>query len=187
MTEATARVLVALGSNVGDRAAHLRYAILRLHELLADLRVSHSVETQPVGVPSSQPPFLNAAAVGFSALRPSALLGRLLAIEERRGRTRPYRGAPRTLDLDLVLFGDVVMNSPALTLPHPAFRDRLFVLGPACEIAPELRDPVTGLTIRQLLVRAKLGAERVDPGAGDGRYLASAEPDAGGTGSDEPR
>jgi 2-amino-4-hydroxy-6-hydroxymethyldihydropteridine diphosphokinase len=156
MADNAAPVVVALGSNLGDRAAHLRYAILRLSELLASLRVSRIIETRPVGVPVAQGFFLNAVAVGVSTRSPSAILHSLLAIEHDRGRTRPSRWAPRTLDLDLVLVGGQVVETDALTLPHPRFRDRLFVLGPLCEIAPDLRDPVTGLTARQLLVRAML-------------------------------
>ena len=79
------------------------------------------------------------------------LLDELLAIEREFGRERPYPGAPRTLDLDLVLLGDAVIDEPGLQVPHPRFRDRFFVLGPMAEIAPELEDPVTGLRVAELL------------------------------------
>jgi 2-amino-4-hydroxy-6-hydroxymethyldihydropteridine diphosphokinase len=151
-----APVAVSLGSNLGDRRAHLAYGIDRLAQLLADLVVSRIYETDPVGV-GNQPRFLNAAAVGRSALAPRALLLALHAIEQARGRQRPFPGAPRTLDLDLVLVGNLVVSEPGLELPHPRFRQRRFVLAPLAEIAPDLIDPVTGLTVRQLLARLDAG------------------------------
>jgi 2-amino-4-hydroxy-6-hydroxymethyldihydropteridine diphosphokinase len=143
---------VALGSNLGDRCASLDRAVGRLGELLGDLRVSGFRETDPVGV-SPQPRFLNAAAAGTTALGARALLDALQAIEREHGRTRPFAGAPRTLDLDLILFGDTIVDEPGLAVPHPRFRERLFVLEPLGEIAPDLLDPVTGLTIAELLQR----------------------------------
>lgn len=82
----------------------------------------------------------------------------LRAIEAAAGRTRPYQGAPRTLDLDLILAGDEVIDEAGLTVPHPRFRDRLFVLEPLAGIAPDLRDPISGLTARELLEKKKAGA-----------------------------
>jgi 2-amino-4-hydroxy-6-hydroxymethyldihydropteridine diphosphokinase len=145
-------VAVALGSNVGAREAHLAFAVERLRHLLRDLRVSRFYQTEPVGV-EPQAVFLNAAAVGTTPASPSDLLAALLAIERERGRERPYPGAPRTLDLDLILHGDAIVRAEALEVPHPRFRDRAFVLQPLAEIAPGLRDPVTGLTVADLLRR----------------------------------
>ena len=145
------RVAVALGSNLGDRSEHLRYAVSRLRGLLADLEVSAFIETAPFGVGDEQPLFLNAAAVGEASLAPGDLLRALLAIEHERGRERPFPKAPRTLDLDLVLFGDRIVHEPDLVVPHPRFRERRFVLEPLAQIAPEMRDPVTGRTVRELL------------------------------------
>jgi len=144
-------VAVALGSNLGDRRAHLNFAVGRLRQFLGDLQVSRYHETTPVGVEGHQPDFLNAAAVGTTTLTAHEVLNTLLAIELERGRERPYPGAARTLDLDLVLFGDEIIDQPPdLIVPHPRFRDRAFVLAPLAEIAPARRDPVSGYTIAEL-------------------------------------
>ena len=144
------RAAVALGSNLGDRASHLRYAVARLRRMLSGVVVSHFIETRPEHA-VDEPLFLNAALVGGTRDTPDRLLERLLSIEEERGRVRSYPGAPRTLDLDLVLVGDLAVESPCLTLPHPRFRSRAFVLEPLAEIAPAFVDPVTGKTVAQLL------------------------------------
>ena len=146
------RVAIALGSNVGDRESHLQFAVDRLSSIISDRRVSRWYETEPVGV-GAQPPFLNAAAVGDTDLSPRALLDTLLAIERERGRERPFPGAPRTLDLDLILYGDRVIDEPELSVPHPRFRERAFVLEPLAEVAPDLVDPVTGRRVRELFAR----------------------------------
>jgi len=146
-----ARVAIALGSNLGDRRAHLDFAASRLASVFSNLIVSRYHETDPVGVPGEQPLFLNAAALAETAAAPRAVLDRLMAIERECGRERPFPNAARTLDLDLILLGDVVIDEPGLTIPHPRFRDRRFVLEPLAEIAPELVDPVTGSTVAELL------------------------------------
>lgn len=146
---------IALGSNLGDRADRLAFAVERLRAVLDEMRVSRVHETAPEGVPP-QPPFLNAVVVGRTRLDPQPLFELLQAIEHAAGRERPYRGAPRTLDLDLVLLGDVVVRTPALEIPHPRFRARRFVLEPIVEVAPDLVDPVSGLTMQQLLDRLDL-------------------------------
>jgi 2-amino-4-hydroxy-6-hydroxymethyldihydropteridine diphosphokinase len=144
-------IAVALGSNLGDRAAALRFATARLTELLDALRVSSYYETGPEGPGvADHPPYLNAAATGLSCLTGSELLAALLQIERDFGRERPYPLAPRTLDLDLILAGGDIIDTDDLKLPHPRFRTRLFVLDPLVELAPDLRDPVTGKTIAAL-------------------------------------
>jgi 2-amino-4-hydroxy-6-hydroxymethyldihydropteridine diphosphokinase len=145
---------VALGSNLGDRRAHLDYAVSRLHAVLGHLRVSRYRATEPVGVPEPQRQYLNAAAVGESTMTARQLLEALFAIERERARERPYRGASRTLDLDLILFGGAVVDEPDLVVPHPRFRDRPFVLEPLAEVAPDLRDPISGWSVAELLVRS---------------------------------
>ena len=143
--------VIALGSNLGDRRAHLEWAIDRLRGLLTNLRVSSFIETEPVDVPSPQPPFLNGAVVGEATLAADALLGELLALERERGRERTGVRAPRTLDLDLILYGDLIVDSPTLVIPHPRFAERAFVLEPLAEIAAEMRDPRTGKNMARLL------------------------------------
>jgi len=145
------RVAVALGSNLGDRRAHLDHAVAALHNLLSNLSVSLYYDTVPAGIIGPQPVYLNAAAVGDTPLPARALLDALLAIEGARGRTRPHPNAPRTLDLDLILVGQTVLDEPGLILPHPRFRERRFVLEPLAQIAPDLRDPVSGKTVGELL------------------------------------
>ena len=153
-------VAIALGSNLGDRRAHLDWAVDRLREFLDDVRVSSIIETDPVGVPDEQPRYLNAVAVGKTALEPEALLDRLLALERARGRERPAPNAARTLDLDLILYGSLMLNTNQLEIPHPRFRDRAFVLGPLAELQPDWRDPVSALTVEELLIRAKDRGQR---------------------------
>ncbi|HYM24850.1 MAG TPA: 2-amino-4-hydroxy-6-hydroxymethyldihydropteridine diphosphokinase [Vicinamibacterales bacterium] len=146
-------VAVSIGSNLGDRQSHLRFGIYRLSRILDDMRVSNQRKTAPVGAAPDnivQPDFLNAAVVGTTRLTARRLLDALLAIEQERGRERPFPNAPRTLDLDLILYGDAVVDEPGLQVPHPRFRERRFVLEPLAEIAPNLVDPGTGRTIGDL-------------------------------------
>ena len=152
---ATSDVVIALGSNIGDREAHLAFAVARLSAVLSNLKQSRWYDTAPVGVSGDQPRYLNGVVVGHTALTPMALLGELLAIERDAGRTRPSLMAPRTLDLDLILYGSERIQEAGLTVPHPRFRERLFVLEPLAEVAPGLIDPDTGETISDLLRRAR--------------------------------
>ena len=143
-------VAIALGSNVGDRRATLQSAITRLKPIVSGIRASAFFDTPYVG-DDVQPSVLNAAVVGVTVLDAHVLLERLLTIEQEFGRTRPYGGAPRTLDLDLILYGNATISEPGLVVPHPRFRERRFVLEPLAEIAPDWRDPVSGKTVAELL------------------------------------
>lgn len=142
---------------MGDRQACLDGAILRLKQRLPDLLVSRVFETEPVGIVGSQRRFLNAAAAGTFDGTARELLDEMLRIEREFGRERPHQGAPRTLDLDLIFFGSAQLDEPGLTVPHPRFRGRRFVLEPLADVAPDWRDPVTGLTVRDLLDRLPPG------------------------------
>lgn len=142
-------VAVALGSNLGDRAAHLEHGFTRLASLLSQLQRSSVRETEAWGV-EPQPPFLNAVATGYTTLSARKVLAMLLSMEAERGRVRARPGQPRTLDLDLILYGQEIVGEPGLQVPHPRFRERLFVLEPLAELAADWIDPVTGKTVRKL-------------------------------------
>jgi 2-amino-4-hydroxy-6-hydroxymethyldihydropteridine diphosphokinase len=144
------RVAIALGSNLGDREGNLREAVQRVAAFVSDLQLSSFHETAPEGV-GVQPMFLNAAAVGNTQLSAQDVLAELLAIERTLGRERPYWGAPRTIDLDLILYNSAVIDGPGLTVPHPRFRERRFVLEPLAELAADWVDPVSGCTVAALL------------------------------------
>jgi 2-amino-4-hydroxy-6-hydroxymethyldihydropteridine diphosphokinase len=140
---------IALGSNLGDRAATLHAAAARLSRDLRAAAVSEFIETEAEGV-GAQPRFLNGAVAGGWGGDARGLLEWLMTIEREAGRVRPFPGAPRTLDLDLILFGASIIDEPGLEVPHPRFRDRAFVLGPLSQIAPDMVDPVTARTVAEL-------------------------------------
>ena len=158
---------IALGSNEGDRHDYLRRALLALGEVpgVEVVRQSSVYETAPVGGPAGQGPYLNAVVSLLTTLDPLALLAHLLAIESRLGRVRSVRDGPRTIDLDLLLYGAVVLDSADLTLPHPRLHERLFVLEPLAEIAPGAFHPRLGKTAAELRA-ALLGVAPVGPAPG---------------------
>ena len=139
---------LGLGSNLGDRRATLDRAVGALGRVVA---VSRYHETRPVGGPAGQGAFLNAAAVVETDLGPAELLRHLQAIERGAGRVREVRWGERTLDIDMLMYEDLLIDSPELTLPHPRMAVRRFVLGPLAEVAPGAVDPCTGLTVAALL------------------------------------
>ena len=154
---------IALGSNLGDRRATLDAAVRRLRAEpgLRVLAVSGYFVTTPVGGPAGQPAFVNAAATVETEDSPDELLALLHRIEDQFGRVRTVKDGPRTLDLDLLLYGNLVVDTPVLTVPHPRMHERGFVLGPMAEIAPDVLHPTTGKTIRHLAAAVKNGGGRL--------------------------
>jgi 2-amino-4-hydroxy-6-hydroxymethyldihydropteridine diphosphokinase len=156
---AAARAYVGLGGNVGDVQARLRSAFDALARIPSTrlLRRSRSYRTPPWGI-ADQPDFINAVAELETSLAPRELLDALLAIERAHGRQRGgERWGPRTLDLDLLAYGDLRCEEPGLTLPHPRIGERAFVLAPLAELCAEMRIPGSG-TVRELLARVDAGA-----------------------------
>lgn len=167
-------VYIALGSNLGDRQAMLADAYRELEAIVRGMRRSSIYETEPVGH-TDQPRFLNAVAMGTTDLPPLRLLRSLQRIETLLGRERPYPNAPRTIDLDLLFYDTIVMDTPDLTLPHPWLHERFFVLVPLVELAPELRHPVLARSVSDLLreLGPVTGIKRIDEGSattGRGRW-----------------
>jgi len=155
------RAYVGLGSNLGDRAAHLLLGLSALSHLPKThlLRLSPVYETDPVGPP--QPPYLNMVAELETELSPKGLLAEMLRVEKALGRERRERWGPRTLDLDLLLYGDLVLEEEGLSVPHPRLHERAFVLVPLLDLLPEGRHPLLGRSFAELL--ASLDASSVRP------------------------
>jgi 2-amino-4-hydroxy-6-hydroxymethyldihydropteridine diphosphokinase len=155
------RAYVGLGSNLGDRAAYLLLGLSALSRLPKThlLRLSPVYETDPVGPP--QPPYLNMVAELETELSPKGLLAEMLRVEKALGRERRERWGPRTLDLDLLLYGDLVLEEAGLSVPHPRLHERAFVLVPLLDLLPEGRHPLLGQSFAELL--ASLDASSVRP------------------------
>jgi len=153
-------VYLGLGSNLGDREATLETALRALESPHLHIRrVSPVYETEPMDVPGQQW-FLNMVAEAETDLFPLQLLRRTAAVEAELGRRRSVPKGPRTIDIDILLFGNSVVTMPDLEIPHPRFRDRRFVLAPLADLAPDLRDPVTRKTVRELLAELRGQAVR---------------------------
>ncbi len=142
-------VYLSLGSNVGDRDANLRSAIDRLRALGELVLVSSFYETEPVEF-TAQPWFLNCVVKLNTEKMPKQLLAGILDVEQQMGRRRTQKKGPRTIDIDLLLFGNSIIETKGLTVPHPAMHERRFVLEPLVEIASDVRHPVFKRTIREL-------------------------------------
>ena len=143
-------VYLGLGSNVGDRFAYLKDGLRRLGSKVDLTAVSLVYETEPEGY-LDQPKFLNAVCEGRTALDPLPLLDFLTGIEKDMGRQVSFRNSPRPMDLDILFYDDMVVDTPRLSVPHPRLAERAFVLVPLLQIAPELRHPLLNQTIRSLV------------------------------------
>lgn len=142
-------VYLSLGSNVGDRETNLKTAIARLRAVGDVLAVSSFYETEPVEF-TAQPWFLNCAVKLDTVKMPKQLLQGILEVEQQMGRRRLQKKGPRTIDIDILLFGNSIVDTGGLTIPHPALQERRFVLEPLAEIAAEARHPIFKRTIREL-------------------------------------
>ena len=150
------KVLLGIGGNVGDVSSGIETAKTMLCQCIAQLRISHLYETEPHfdkpgSTVASVPNYINAALSGFTHLSPSQLLISIQNIENVLGRTRSIPCAPRTLDIDVLLYNDAIIDTPELTVPHPRMHLRNFVLVPACDIESDWIHPIFGKTLAQLL------------------------------------
>jgi len=149
-------VYIALGTNLGDRRANLRGALARFAPQVVVGAESHIYETAPWGY-ADQPAFLNMVVEAETSLEPDALLAFLKQIEQEMGREATFRNGPRLIDLDILFYDDLVLDSPPLVIPHPRLHERAFVLVPLADVAPDSLHPVLGETVLGLLMKIELG------------------------------
>ena len=156
-------VYLGLGSNLGDRKAILEKALQLLGQRLQIERVSSLYETEPEGY-AEQPLFLNAVCLAQTKLGPLQLLSVIKGIEASLGRVPSFPNAPRPIDLDIIFYGDLVMETPELTIPHPRLEERAFVLIPLAEFAPNLLHPASGESIKDLAagVQGREGVKKIN-------------------------
>ena len=157
-------IYLSLGSNLADREANLSQAIAQLPPAVRVLRVSPIYETEPVDY-AAQPWFLNLVVEAETSLSPADLLAHTTAIEQGLGRIRTTPQGPRTIDIDILLYGDVVVQTGNLQIPHPRMPQRRFVLAPLADLAPNLRHPVTHQTVTEMLQSAPPQTVRLRAGA----------------------
>jgi 2-amino-4-hydroxy-6-hydroxymethyldihydropteridine diphosphokinase len=167
------QVFIGLGSNLGDRLANLRAAIKSIQPEVQPIACSPVYETPPWGY-EPQPDFLNQVVQAETDLGPAALLAHLKATEAALGRKETFRYGPRTIDLDILFYEDLILDSPPLVIPHPALQERAFVLLPLADLAPDLQHPLTHRTVRQMLSSLETaGIFQVTPaGCGESEQLS---------------
>jgi 2-amino-4-hydroxy-6-hydroxymethyldihydropteridine diphosphokinase len=160
--ELNMQVYLGLGSNLGERQANLARSLKLLSESVHIEQVSSLYETEPVGH-TEQPSFLNAVCRAQTELGPLQLLSLIKGIEASLGRVPSFLNAPRPIDIDIILYDSLVMGTPELTIPHPRFKERAFVLIPLLEIAPDLRHPASGDRIRDMaaVVEGQDGVKKI--------------------------
>ncbi len=145
------QVFIGIGTNLGDREKNCVSALRRVENFAKIIRVSALYKTEPVGVEGEQPFFINAVALVENCPPPEQLMWKLQDVEKEIGRTEKGNNKPRVMDLDILLYGDTVIDSSKLKIPHVLLCSRRFILEPLCQIAPDVRHPVSGKTVREIL------------------------------------
>lgn len=143
-------VYLALGSNMGDSRHFFEKAVELLGQSVRDIDMAPLYRSKPVGY-TNQPDFLNTVVRGRTQLTPQQLLEFIKTVEQKTGRVKRFRWGPREIDIDIILYGDHIVERKDLTIPHARFREREFVLRPLCDLNPEIKDPLTKQTAQQLL------------------------------------